>query len=85
MSGLAGRVRDALLAVVAAALIENALFQHVPRSVAAQGYTLGLFSALLLALPFSVYFLWRSYTDHRVGLAGFLAAPALAAGLLIVR
>src|SRR5271154_2774948 len=38
LGGLGLRVRDFLLAIVAAALIENALFQHVPRSLRAHGY-----------------------------------------------
>ena len=78
LRGKASRVRDTLVAAIAAGFFVNALFQHLPKTLSTGTYTPGVLSAVLLAMPFSVYFVVRSLRDGRVSWKGLLAALAIA-------
>jgi len=83
LRGRAARVRDHFVAAVAVGFFINALFQHLPPTLQTRGYTAGLFSAVLLAMPYSAYFVVRSLRERRVSWGG-LALSLLIAGAFLV-
>jgi hypothetical protein len=78
LHGRAAWVRDHLVAAVAAGFFVNALAQHLTATLRTGTYTPGVLSAVLLAMPFSVYFVVRSLREGRVGWKGLLVALAIA-------
>ena len=59
-SGRESAAKRGLVAVVAAALLWNVLLPHVSAMIAFRGYAPGGLTALLVNLPFCVYFFRRS-------------------------
>jgi hypothetical protein len=78
------RVRDTIVAAVAVGFFINALFQHLPSTLRTGSYTPGVLSAVLLAMPFSVYFVVRSLRERRVSPLGLAVAVAIAGAFLFV-
>ena len=62
-SGRESAAKRGLVAVVAAALLWNVLIPHVSAMIAFRGYAPGGLTALLVNLPFCVYFFRRSSRD----------------------
>ena len=62
-SGRESAAKRGLVAVVAAALLWNVLLPHVSAMIAFRGYAPGGLTALLVNLPFCVYFFRRSSRD----------------------
>ncbi|HET7155190.1 MAG TPA: HXXEE domain-containing protein [Hyphomicrobiaceae bacterium] len=62
-SGRESAAKRGLVAVVAAALLWNVLLPHVSAMIAFRGYAPGGLTALVVNLPFCVYFFRRSSRD----------------------
>jgi hypothetical protein len=62
-TGRESAAKRGLVAVVAAALLWNVLLPHVSAMIAFRGYAPGGVTALLVNLPFCVYFFRRSSRD----------------------
>ena len=62
-SGRESAAKRGVVAVVAAALLWNVLLPHVSAMIAFRGYAPGGLTALLVNLPFCVYFFRRSSRD----------------------
>jgi hypothetical protein len=80
--GRPGGIRAWVVVFVQSLFLVNVFVPHVPMAIALGGYAPGVGTALLLNLPYSAYFFWRSVRDGAVsrqglGLAVVLALPAL--------
>ena len=81
-TGRPARWKPYLVAAVAAGLLLNVMLPHVPAAVALGGYAPGVVTALLLNLPFSLYFLRRSLRDGVINRRGLAIGAAIAFAFL---
>jgi Protein of unknown function with HXXEE motif len=73
-----------LVALVQAQVLLNVFVPHVPAAFALGGYAPGLVTAVLINLPFSVYFFRRSLNESRVTRRGLLVMLLVALPLLLL-
>jgi hypothetical protein len=83
-SGKPSQFKSYLVAVVQAQVCLNVLVPHVPAAVMFGGYAPGLATAVLLNLPFSIYFFRRSLSESRITLRGLLIMLLVALPLLLL-
>ena len=83
-TGKPSRLKSYLVAVIAMGLLLNVFIPHVPAAVALGGYAPGVATALLLNLPFSIYFLRRSVREGHVDRRGLVVAGAIASSILVL-
>jgi len=62
----------------------NVFIPHVPAAVALGGYAPGVATAVLINLPFSIYFLRRSLGEGRVDWRGLAVTAAIALTILVL-
>jgi hypothetical protein len=73
-----------LVVAVQAVVFLNVFVPHVPAAVALGGYAPGVFTAVLINLPFSLIFFRRSLDESRVRPAGLALVLALALPALVL-
>ena len=73
-----------LVAAIAAVLLVNVFVPHVPAAVALGGYSPGLATAVLVNLPFSIYFLRRSVREGRIGRRGLAGIVVVALAVVLL-
>jgi len=83
-TGKPTQLKSYVVVVIAMGLLLNVFIPHVPAAVALGGYAPGVATALLLNLPFSIYFLWRSEREGHVDRRGLAIAAAIASSILLV-
>jgi zinc transporter ZupT len=83
-TGRPTRFKSYLVAVVAMGLLLNVFIPHVPAAVALGGYAPGVATAVLINLPFSIYFLRRSLREGRVDGRGLVVTAAIALTILLL-
>ena len=83
-NGKPTQLKSYLVALVQAQVCLNVFVPHVPAAFALGGYAPGLVTALLINLPFSVYFFRRSLGDQRVTRRGLLIMLVVALPLLLL-
>ena len=76
-SGRESAVKRGVVAVVAAALLWNVFLPHISAMVAFRGYAPGGLTALLVNLPFCIYFFRRSARD------GILTRREMTLGVIV--
>jgi hypothetical protein len=81
---LLGRRWPFLPIVLAAVMLVNVVLPHVPAAVALGGYSPGLVTAVLVNLPYSVWFLRRSLQEGFVSRRGIVAAIVALPMLIVV-
>ncbi len=83
-AGRPSRVKSYLAVVLAGVLLLNVFLPHVPAAVVLGGYAPGVATAVLLNLPFSVYFFRRSLHDGRISRRGLMVSLAVALAVLLL-
>lgn len=83
-TGRPTRLKPYLVVVIAMGLLLNVFIPHVPAAVALGGYAPGVATAVLLNLPFSIYFLRRSAREGHVDRGGLAVVVAVAFSILVV-
>ncbi len=83
-SGRPSQFKFYLVAFVQAQVFLNVFVPHVPAAFMLGGYAPGLFTAVLLNLPFSVYFFRRSLRESRVTRRGLLLMLLVTLPLLLL-
>jgi hypothetical protein len=83
-AGRPTRLKSHLVALVAVALLLNVFIPHVPAAVALGGYAPGVATAVLVNLPFSIYFLRRSLHEGHVDRRGLVITAAIAFSILLL-
>jgi hypothetical protein len=78
------RLKSSLVAVIAMGLLLNVFIPHVPAAVALGGYAPGVATAVLVNLPFSIYFLRRSLREGHVDRRGLAVIAAIALTILVL-
>jgi hypothetical protein len=78
------RLKASLVAVIAMGLLLNVFIPHVPAAVALGGYAPGVATAVLVNLPFSIYFLRRSLREGYVDRRGVVVTGAIALTILVL-
>ena len=82
--GKPSKLKFYLVALVQAQVCLNVFVPHVPAAFALGGYAPGLATAVLINLPFSVYFFRRSLRESRVTRRGLLIMLLVALPLLLL-
>jgi hypothetical protein len=82
-TGRPTRLKSSLVAVIAMGLLLNVFIPHVPAAVALGGYAPGVATAVLVNLPFSIYFLWRSMREGHVDRRGLIIVAIVALSILV--
>ena len=83
-TGQPTRTKDYLVAILQALLLVNVFAPHVPAAIALGGYAPGVLTAVLLNLPFSVYFFRRSLRESRITRKGIIITMAIALPVLLL-
>ena len=83
-SGRASGGKAWAVVFVQSLFLVNVFVPHVPAAVALGGYAPGVVTAVLVNLPYSVYFLRRSVSEGVVSRSGAVQAVALAIPCLLV-
>ena len=83
-SGRASRGKAWAVAFVQGLFLANVFVPHVPAALVLGGYAPGLATAVLINLPYSVYFLRRSVREQAVSRAGVALAVGLAVPALFL-
>lgn len=83
-TGKLSKLKFYLVALVQAQVFLNVFVPHVPAAFALGGYAPGLATAVLINLPFSVYFFRRSLRESRVTRRGLLIMLLVALPLLLL-
>lgn len=83
-TGKPSKLKFYLVALVQAQVLLNVFVPHVPAAYALGGYAPGLITAVLVNLPFSVYFFRRSLNESRVTRRGLLVMLLVALPLLLL-
>jgi hypothetical protein len=73
-----------LVAGIAAVMLLNVFVPHLPAAFLLGGYAPGLFTAVGLNLPFSIYFLSRSLREGHVTRMGLVKLMIIAAAVLLL-
>lgn len=81
-TGKPSQFKPYMVAGIAAVLLINVFVPHLPAAFLLGGYAPGLFTAVGLNLPFSIYFLSRSLRDGHITRAGLMKVMIIAAGVL---
>ena len=82
-TGQPGRAKAWAVAFVQSLFLVNAFVPHIPGALVLGGYAPGLATAVLVNVPYSIYFLQRSVRERAVSRAGAILALGLAAPVLI--
>lgn len=83
-TGKPTRIKDYLVAILQALLLVNVFVPHVPAAIALRGYAPGVITAVLVNLPFSLYFFQRSLRESRITWKGIIITMAIALPLLLL-
>lgn len=83
-TGKPTRIKDYLVAILQALLLVNVFVPHVPAALALGGYAPGVVTAVLVNLPFSVYFFQRSLRESRITWKGIIITMAVALPVLLL-
>jgi hypothetical protein len=83
-TGRPSKLKYYLVALVQAQVLLNVFVPHVPAAFALGGYAPGLLTAVLVNLPFSIYFFRRSLSASRVTRKGLLVMLLVALPLLLL-
>jgi hypothetical protein len=83
-TGRRTRLKSYLVVVIAMGLLLNVFIPHVPAAVALGGYAPGVATAVLVNLPFSIYFLRRSLREGHVDRRGLVVTAAIALIILLL-
>lgn len=83
-TGRPQRIKPYLVAVVAMGLLVNVMVPHVPAAIALGGYAPGVATAVLVNLPFSMYFLRRSVQEGHIDGRGLAVVAAVALIILVL-
>ena len=83
-TGRPSKLKFYLVALVQAQVLLNVFVPHVPAAFALGGYAPGLATAVLINLPFSVYFFRRSLGESRITRRGLLLMLLVALPLLLL-
>jgi hypothetical protein len=83
-TGKPTRSKAYLVAMVQAMLLVNVFIPHVPAAVALGGYAPGVLTAVLVNLPFSIYFFRRSLRESQITWKGLVVAMAIALPALLL-
>ena len=83
-TGKPTRTKDYLVAILQALLLVNVFVPHVPAAIALGGYAPGVLTAVLVNLPFSVYFFQRSLRESRITWKGMIITMAIALPVLLL-
>ena len=83
-NGKPSKFKFYLVAIVQAQVCLNVFVPHVPAAFVLGGYAPGLLTAVLINLPFSVYFFRRSLNESRVTRKGLLVMLLIALPLLLL-
>jgi Protein of unknown function with HXXEE motif len=73
-----------IVAVIQALVLVNVFVPHVPSAIALGGYAPGVLTAVLVNLPFSIYFFRRSLQESRVTWKGLMITMLGALPLLLL-
>jgi hypothetical protein len=84
VSGPASRTKAWAVLFVQALFLVNVVVPHVPAALLLGGYVPGLLTAVLVELPFSIWFLRRSVRDGAVSKSGAALAVGLALPALLL-
>lgn len=82
--GRPNRIKVYMVAVMQAMLLVNVFVPHVPAAIALGGYAPGVLTAVLVNLPFSIYFFRRSLRESRMTWKGLVVAMAIALPSLLL-
>ena len=83
-SGRPSPFKDYTVAVVQALVLVNVFVPHVPAAILLGGYAPGVVTAVLLNLPFSLYFFSRSLREGHVTRKGLVVMLVSALPLLLL-
>ncbi|HEV2881400.1 MAG TPA: HXXEE domain-containing protein [Pyrinomonadaceae bacterium] len=83
-TGRPSKIKFYLVALVQAQVLLNVFVPHLPAAFVFGGYAPGLLTAVLVNLPFSVYFFRRSLREQRVTRRGLLVMLLVALPLLLL-
>jgi hypothetical protein len=79
-----GRRQPFLPVLLAAVMLVNVVVPHVPAAVALGGYAPGVVTAVLVILPYSIWFLLRSIREGQASWRGVVGALVAAPVLITV-
>jgi hypothetical protein len=83
-TGRPSKLKFYLVGLVQAQVLLNVFVPHIPAAFALGGYAPGLATAVLINLPFSVYFFRRSLNESRLTRHGLLIMLLVALPLLLL-